>query len=158
MDINKNIEDEISKLIDKINKNNIVEDEKIGFDLIESEQYKNFILFDKLVSEEKLISLTNDYRPVIRCYAFLALKKRGYENLLKIIVKHLNDNEEITYSSGCRTAKYKVGDFYIAFANITKKEKIDLYRKIAENDKITLKIKDEAVKIIGLLDNKKNDN
>ena len=62
-------------------------------------------------SEELLVKLTDHKSPVVRIYAYWALRGRGSDRLGSICIKHVNDTAKIQIQNGCEISFVSVNEF-----------------------------------------------
>ncbi len=127
----ENISLEVHKLVSQIHYLNAVV-EAIGFGTL-NEQDDNFIALKNTASQQELIELTRHPSGVVRYYAILALTYYPEVDIEKIVLEHLNDNEEIAYQTGCQVWSISVGDSII---NAVKPDS-DIFNKSQRNNTLT---------------------
>ena len=101
------------QIVVKIEKINELMGSAVGYAGIRPEQYDYFTQLQKEATKDELIELTNHPNGVIRCYSFWALTYDSSINLFTIVVRHINDDENVKTQFGCIGSSEKVGDFFI---------------------------------------------
>jgi len=91
----------VKNLADKIGKTNVIHSNAIGYSGEKSHQYKNFENLISTAKPNELVQLMNHPKPAVRGYVFWALAKIQYQELDKILFKHINDNEIVFLMMGC---------------------------------------------------------
>jgi len=88
------------------------------------------------VSEKQLVDLTNSTNPILKIYAFIALKEsKSNVNLFDILMKHIHDDREvITDYSGpyCTVAEVMIEELYNS--TLTEIDKIKLNKYCLNNN------------------------
>lgn len=77
--------------------------------------------FKDSITIEQLEELTYHEYPMVRVYAFLALKEKPFENMAEVIKGHLTDTTKISVSHGCVIYSETIADLviYEAFHSVT---------------------------------------
>ncbi len=104
---------DVIKEINILKTHDIFNDEGIGYSGYKSATYKIFeIIFEKATIQE-WTELCNHPKPIIRYYAFYALKKHNItiESLMPIVINHLNDTAKIRTMYGCLGDEEVIGSF-----------------------------------------------
>ena len=132
----------ILRIAKKIAKYKTVDDNAVGFAGRTTEQYKRLLSLTQLASDNELVILTDHANEKVRAYAFWALAKRKYSNILQILEKHLGDTSTIEFYSGCMMTPKRVNYFYLDVLTpthidedsfkLTTQEINKYYRKITE--------------------------
>jgi hypothetical protein len=132
----------ILQITKKISKYKTVDDNAVGFAGQTTEQYKRLISLTQLATVNELIILTDHKSEKVRVYAFWALAKRKYSNIIQILENHLGDTATIEFYSGCMLTPKRVNYFFLDVLTpthideeslkLTTKEVNNYYRKITE--------------------------
>ena len=81
----------------------------VGFSNSASSQYQRFILLTSMASTKDLITMaTNHKNPVVRLYAYQALKKRNIDIPTSLADKFKSDQDEVISLQGCLAENSKV--------------------------------------------------
>ena len=100
----------LSKTIKEIAAFNIYETTcTVGFSNSASSQYQRFIFLTSMASTKDLITLaTNHKNPVVRLYAYQALKKRDIDIPASLADKFKSDQDEVISLQGCLAENTRV--------------------------------------------------
>ncbi len=104
---------EIRVLTDSIAKEGILFSDAVGIIGAKTKQWQRFEQLKKSAKTEELTKLTDDSRPVVRCYAFLALTERRKVNIFPTLLKHLYDTAKLTTFYGCIVDSRMAGDYFL---------------------------------------------
>lgn len=126
----------VDKLVIAIAQENELLSQAIGIGGKLTEQYQRFEELKKKASKEDLMKLTKHQNPVVRCYSFWGLTDRKEDDLLPILIEHLQDSSKVQRQFGCVLSSVSVADFYLEL--LTKSYLIteDYYR--ANNSKVNI--------------------
>ena len=81
-----------------------------GFSGVKSQQYKRYEWIKQSASDGLLVRLTDHKSPVVRIYAYWALRERGSDMLGSISIKHKNDTAKIDIQNGCDVSSVSVNE------------------------------------------------
>ena len=95
------IKSSTKKIVDKIEKYNVLDYKHVYEDGRTTEQYKNFIKLREKASIEELLILINYNNTVVKGYASWALADKKYLKLFEILATFLNSNETVPTQKGC---------------------------------------------------------
>ena len=106
----KQINGTVANAVREMAENNIYETScNVGFAGSVSSQYQRFKLLLSSATPAQLIALaTNNKNPIVRLYAFQALKKRNINTSNSLIEKFKNDHTEVNKLNGCLGEKTTV--------------------------------------------------
>ena len=104
---------EILKIAKKIAKVNEVQSKSIGFTGTRSKQYLRYEKLKNIAHKNELVQLTNHFNPVVRCYAFWALRDRQESNIFPLLLNHIHDTVKVITQTGCIGEYKKTEDFCI---------------------------------------------
>lgn len=117
----------------------------------ESVQWKNYIEFKKIVTEEELILLMEHPNPVIKCYSYDILVKQKNEKSFEILKNSLKDSTTVYTQNGSIGDETRVNDYlinslfykYSLRNDSLKKQKKELDSLIIFSDNLTLNYKNK---------------
>ena len=72
-----------------------------GFGAVNPPQYLRYIWLSENATSYQLLELLNDPNPIIKVYAFWALKARNHPNIKKIVLDHISDTLSFELQEGC---------------------------------------------------------
>ena len=105
-------EGDIKKLVSRIDSSDCVYFGRIGFAGEESEVYDCYQRLLEIAPDSVWVSLSHNKNPVIRIYAFEALKAKKSPNLREVKVRLQKDRATVCYVSADNRVIYSVG-FYV---------------------------------------------
>lgn len=112
-----------ARIVDQMVKVNEVHTNAIGYAGVESDQWHNFNQLAAKATTAELLQLTDHPNGVVRCYAFWALSYRDTVDHFAVVRKHLQDDAQVIYFSGCIKSGTAVGDFFV---DVVTPNRIDL--------------------------------
>ena len=80
----------------------------------------DYLLVEQLketATEKELLRLCSDKSPVVRCYAFWALSKKGSKQIKSVLQKHLKDSLTLVHHDGCEGGVIRVNEFMLQRIN-----------------------------------------
>jgi hypothetical protein len=102
-------EDDINKLISRIDRSDCVYFGRIGLAGEESEVYDCYQRLLEIAPDSVWVNLSQNKNPVIRIYAFEALKAKKSPNLREVKVRLQKDHATVCYVSADNRVIYSVG-------------------------------------------------
>ncbi|NHN25036.1 hypothetical protein FIA58_005030 [Flavobacterium jejuense] len=127
------IRPEIQKLVDEIQKENIITSEFINYEGSKSLQFDRCFLFDSLVSKKETLELIKHKSSIIRSISFKKLCQIDSELAKKFLQNNLYDYETIRIKQGCIVSYIKVSDDFIkSFLYYSPKENYESNKEFFE--------------------------
>ncbi|TAF74424.1 MAG: hypothetical protein EAZ53_09290 [Bacteroidetes bacterium] len=129
----------LTDIVDSIVKINELQEEHIGMEGRESENYKNFKLLKEIASIEELMLLVENKNAVVACYASWALVEKSYPNLMEIFRKFILQDKIVQTYSGCIKSQYYIScELYFRYLNKIGDFKKSTDKILYQFDSITL--------------------
>lgn len=92
---------------------NNLEGQYIGVGATPSKQWQRLKWIMTNASDSELIKLTRYKNPVVKCYAFIALRDRRNVDPFPILLEYLSDSTKLETTSGCIVMTETVGSFLL---------------------------------------------